>query len=186
MTAARGTFVAILFPKESQILFVIVVATVLALVSGAPVTMAQTAQQQRPPTPSATTAPEDAKVTQLRERANAGEATAQFSLGFLYANGQGVQQDYTQAIQWYRKAAEQGSVYAQFNLGFMYANGQGVPQDYVEAHKWVNLAAARASGADQKRFADGRDALAKKMTPAQVAEAQKRAREWTEAFEKNK
>jgi hypothetical protein len=61
-----------------------------------------------------------------------------------------------------------------------------VPQDYVEAYKWMNLAAARTSGADQKRFADGRDAVAKKMTPDQLSEAQKQAREWMEAFERRK
>jgi hypothetical protein len=59
-----------------------------------------------------------------------------------------------------------------------------VPQDYVEAHKWCNLAAARASAEIQKACADARDALAKQMTPQQLAEAQKRASEWLAAFEK--
>jgi TPR repeat protein len=95
-----------------------------------------------------------------------------------------VPQDDVQAAQWCRKAAEQGHAAAQRFLGDFYSTGLGVPQDDVEAHKWMNLAAARTSGADQKRFADARDEIAAKMTPAQVAEAQKRAREWTEAFER--
>ena len=60
----------------------------------------------------------------------------------------------------------------------MYFKGQGVPQDYVQAHMWMNLAASRARGSDQKTYADARDALARIMTPAQIAEAQRRAREW--------
>ncbi len=56
----------------------------------------------------------------------------------------------------------------------MYHNGRGVTQDYVQAHMWFNLAAARGLKFPEKR----RDRLAKKMTPAQIAEAQKLAREW--------
>ena len=64
----------------------------------------------------------------------------------MYANGQGVPQDYAEAMKWYRKAADQGDDTAQYNLGLMYYNGRGVPQDYVAAHKWFSLAAARATG----------------------------------------
>ena len=112
-----------------------------------------------------------------------GDAMAQIALGYAYAKGQGVPQDDVQAVAWYRKAAEQGYADAQHNLGVMYADGVGVPQDDIEALKWTNLAAVRASGDTQKVFADR---LAKKMTPAQIAEAQKRAQEWTLAFEKRK
>jgi hypothetical protein len=114
-----------------------------------------------------------------RKAAEQGYAEAQFNMGVMYANGEGVRQDYAQALVWYRKAAEQGYAAAQFNLGGMYDFGRGVPQDYVEAHMWRNLAAARATGEDKKKFEDGRDDLAKSMTPAQVTEAQKRAKEWT-------
>ena len=111
-----------------------------------------------------------------------GYAEAQFNLGAMYDAGQGVGQDDAQALAWYRKAAGQGNAAAQFNLGGMYETGRGVPQDYVEAHKWRNLAAAGATGENRKKFADGRDELAKSMTPAQVTEAQRLAQEWTEAF----
>ena len=56
----------------------------------------------------------------------------------------------------------------------MYYDGRGVPQDYVEAHKWYNLAAA--GGIELAR--GDRDIVAEKMTPAQISEAQKLAREW--------
>jgi hypothetical protein len=114
----------------------------------------------------------------FRKAAEQGNAMAQFNLGVVYANGQGVTQDYPEAVRWYRKAAEQGNATAQFNLGLMCANGQGVTQDYVEAHMWLNLTAAQFSGEEQKRRAGARDALAKKMTPQQIAEAERRAREW--------
>jgi uncharacterized protein len=59
----------------------------------------------------------------------------------MYFNGQGVRQNYAEAVKWYRKAAEQGYAWAQYNLGFMYFHGQGVPQDYAEAAKWGRKAA---------------------------------------------
>ena len=83
-----------------------------------------------------------------------------------------------EAASWYRKAAEQGDAHAQSKLGDMYNRGCGVPQDCAEAHMWLNLAASRASGDDRKEYAGERDAVARKMTPLQIAEAQRRAREW--------
>ena len=59
----------------------------------------------------------------------------------MYDNGQGVPQDYAEAMKWYRLAAEQGHAKAQHNLGIMYDNGNGVPQDYAEAVKWYRPAA---------------------------------------------
>ena len=63
---------------------------------------------------------------------------------------------------------------AQNNLGVMYTNGEGVQQDYVRAHMWFNLSAMRG----EQRAAKNKDNIAKRMTPAQIAEAQKLAREW--------
>ena len=81
--------------------------------------------------------------------------------------------------RWYRKAAEQGDAGAQNNLGVMYDKGQGVTQNYVQAHMWSNLAASRAKGvAVRDAAAKNRDILAGRMTPAQVAEAQRLARAW--------
>ena len=63
-------------------------------------------------------------------------AGAQFSLGLMYYKGQGVPQDYKEAVQWFRLAADQGNAGAQTNLGVMYDVGQSVPQDYIQAHMW--------------------------------------------------
>ena len=110
----------------------------------------------------------------LRPLANQGNVSAQYNLGGMYAKGQGVPQDYAEAVKWYRLAANQGDADAQVNLGIMYHKGQGVPQDYVSAHMWFNLAAAKGD----KDAAKNRDTAEKRMTPAQIAEAQKLAREW--------
>src|SRR3984957_2338166 len=103
----------------------------------------------------------------LRPLAEQGNAVAQYNLGVMYAQGQGVSQDYAAAASWYLKAAEQGNADAQVNLGILYGMGQGVPQDYAAAHMWFNLAAARGN----KDAVKGRDMVIAKMTPAQVVEA---------------
>jgi TPR repeat protein len=68
----------------------------------------------------------------------------------------------------------QGHADAQYSLGVAYEMGQGVPQDYVEAYKWFSLAAAGVEEAAIK----SRDDVARQMTPAQITEAQRLAREW--------
>jgi len=105
--------------------------------------------------------------------AELGNSTAQYNLGVMYDNGQGVVQDYKEAAKWYRKAAEQGNSNAQNNLGALYADGAGVIQDNVMAHMWYNIA---ASSGDADAI-NNRDIVAKNMTTAQIAEAQKLARE---------
>jgi uncharacterized protein len=114
-----------------------------------------------------------------RKAADQGDAAAQTSLGGMYAAGKGAPQNDAEAMKWYQKAADQGDAAAQNSLGGMYGKGKGAPQDYVQAHKWYNLAAASETD-DKARetFIKNRDVLAAKMTPAQVAEARKLAREW--------
>ena len=106
--------------------------------------------------------------------AEQGDASAQFCLGLLYENGDGVPRDYAKARQWYEKAAAQGEAKAQFYLGMQSAFGQGGPVDLVQAHMWYSLAAGNGNA-----HAPGyRDDLTRQMTPIQIAEAHKRAREW--------
>ena len=141
-----------------------------------------------PRTPSAPSASQAAPasvlpdLTTLRTQAEKGDPVAQFNLGHAYALGAGVSQDYQQAALWLGRAAEQGLPVAQAKLGQAHATGTGVLQDYVEAHKWLNLAVAGMSGPDRDSVATYRDQVAAMMTAALVAEAQKRAREWREAF----
>ena len=79
------------------------------------------------------------------------------------------------------QAADPENAAAQFNLGVKYATGQGVPQDYVQAHMWFNLAASRSTGEMREDAVERRDQIANEMTPDQLAEAQRLAREWDAA-----
>jgi uncharacterized protein len=117
----------------------------------------------------------------LLRAANKGDAVARFTLGVMYGEGRGVPQDFAEAAHWYQRAAEQGDAQAQYNLGLAYAHGEGVAQDVVEAHMWFNLAAARFPATDTRNRAvavKNRDTVAGEMTSEQLAQAQKRARDW--------
>jgi len=103
-----------------------------------------------------------------------GHAEAQVNLGILHDYGRSVPQDFKKALYWYRLSAKQGNDLAQRRLGFMYERGDGVAKDYVQAYMWYLLGAT--GGAD--RGAARKNALAKQMTPEQIAEAQKLAQEW--------
>ena len=76
------------------------------------------------------------------QAAEQGHVRAQFNLGFCYEHGQGVPQDFGEAVKWYRKAADRGHTSAQENLGASYANGRAAIdiEGAVEVYKWVKLA----------------------------------------------
>ncbi len=117
-------------------------------------------------------------VKWYRLAADQGDAFAQHNLGAAYTNGSGVSKDDVEAAQWYRSAAAQGHARAQYYLGAAYANGRGVPQDDVLAYMWANLAAA-GTFEEREQAVTLRDAVAERLTEAQLAEAQRLAREWT-------
>jgi hypothetical protein len=115
---------------------------------------------------------------QVLAKANAGDAVAQYKVGYDYYLGQGVVQDYAQAAIWWRKSAEQGYASAQNNLGVLYTTGQGVPQSYAEAYFWQNLAAALMNGPLQARFAKNRDDAGAKLPSVARLRVQERAAQW--------
>jgi len=82
--------------------------------------------------------------------------------------------DFGTALKEFRPLVDQGYPLAQATLGLMYAKGQGLPKDYVLAHMWMNLAAAKGVEGAVKAC----DFLEKHIPPAQLAEAQRLAREW--------
>src|SRR6185295_6948428 len=113
--------------------------------------------------------------------ADDGDAVAQFYLGVMYNEGRGVPQDYAEAAKWYKLAAEQGDALAQYNLGLSYARGEGVTPDPVLAHMWLNLASSRFPAGDSRNRTaaqKNRDTVASEMSPDQLVEAQRRARDW--------
>lgn len=110
----------------------------------------------------------------FEKAAGRGHTGAQVNLGTLYLQGNGAPQSDQMALFWFRRAAEQRDPLAFAKLGLMYAQGRGVPQDFIKAHMWYSLSAAHG----EKRSAEAREALARQMTPAQLAEAQRLARDW--------
>jgi len=111
-------------------------------------------------------------VNKTHARADRGDARAQTMLGFMYEYGRGVPQDYAEAAYWYACAAERGHATAQYLLGLMYDKGHGTIRSGVLAHKWLNLAAAGARPGVREHYMRIRNAVAAKLTPAQLAEAQ--------------
>jgi uncharacterized protein len=110
--------------------------------------------------------------------AQRGDAHAQAMLGFMYANGYGVPQSYDVAVSWYLQAAEQGDPEGQYLLGLMYDKGFGVTQNVILAYKWLNLAAAHAPRRDREYYLRLRDAVASKMSGAQIDVARRLALEF--------
>ena len=118
---------------------------------------------------------EAAAMAWFRKAAEQGQANGQFSLASLYYG----RKEYSSAASWYRRAADQGNALAQIRLARMYAEGPGLARDYVQAFKWFAIAMVRGSDSYARANATkGRDDIALKMTPAQVAEAERLARDW--------
>lgn len=111
----------------------------------------------------------DAQAVEWYQKAAAqGNDRAQYALGTMYDNGQGVPKDSAKAMEWWLKAAAQGEVRAWYNLGVSYGKGEGVATDNVLAYAWLNLSAVNGIANAGKL----RDSLARRMTSAEIAEAQ--------------
>jgi uncharacterized protein len=109
----------------------------------------------------------------FKQAAEQGYVEAEAELGRCYEDGDGTDQDYVLAAQWYRKAAEHvpnlgGAGQGRNNLGNLYMEGLGVPKDYVQAYKWFSLAGVEQNVAG----------AADKMTAEQIRQAQQMADEW--------
>ncbi len=93
------------------------------------------------------------RTDDTRTLAEAGDPAAQYELGVMYQNGEGVPQNYSKAVKWFRMAAEQGDSNAQYSLGLKYSVGHGVPQNYPEAAKWHRKSAEQGCSAAQLSLA---------------------------------
>jgi hypothetical protein len=138
--------------------------------------------------------PED--IRRYQEGAGQGKFWDQAILGYLYDMGVGVPQDHAEAVNWYTKAAEQGLAESQYNLAILYSSGRGVRRDYAKAYFWANIAVtldpsnpiARVNGRTEPKpeYVEFRDEVAAKLSPSQLAAAQKRCRQWLDAYEKRR
>jgi TPR repeat protein len=91
-------------------------------------------------------------LSEWQPLAKQGNAKAQYNLGLMYANGDGVPKNAVQAVRWFRLAADQGDASAQYNLGLMYANGDDVPKNAVQAVRWYRLAADQGNAVAQNNL----------------------------------
>ena len=90
-----------------------------------------------------------------------------------------IRNDYVTAFRHWKPLADQGDARTQNNVGIMYEEGQGVPKDPVEALKWFTLSADKSDPGDQRdRAVRNRERVGKKLTADQIAEAQRRVRDW--------
>jgi len=127
-----------------------------------------------PPKPSK---PHQATPEDLSKMAQQGDAEAQWRLGTLYRNGDGVRQSDAEAVEWFRHAAEQKYVPALSALGSQYWAGRGVPQDYGKAYFWYDVALAQGDENAETQLQD----LATELTQDEVASAHKQAKDWVQA-----
>jgi TPR repeat protein len=96
---------------------------------------------------------DDTELDTERMKAESGDAEAQFALGNRYIRGDGVPENFAEALQWLRLSADQGNTGAMNNLGIMHSRGMGVAQDYAEAAKWYQLAANQGDAAAMNNLA---------------------------------
>ena len=115
---------------------------------------------------------------QVLSKAKNGDLSSQTLVANFYEAGIGTKKNYREAYKWHKIAAERGSAISQLGLGGLYFYGDGVPQDIVYAHMWWNLAAS--NGVELAEVS--RNQIVNKMTPDQISEAQRLARE---CFKKN-
>lgn len=116
--------------------------------------------------------------------AERGSIQAQTYVGFMYANGLGLPQNYELAVRWLRDAADRGAPTAEFLLGDLYDRGLGVKRDFVQAEIWLTLAAAQAEPGQRDYWAGMRDSVASKLSLDELADAQRRAADMTASVQK--
>jgi peptidoglycan hydrolase-like protein with peptidoglycan-binding domain len=97
-----------------------------------------------------------------------------------YEDGQAAfeQRDYQEALMELQPLAEQGDGRAQYLVGIIYRDGLGVPQDFVTSYAWLHVAAARG----MPQAASARDGMSWRLTPSEIDEAQRLAREWQPGY----
>ena len=124
----------------------------------------------------------DKALALLRSAIDQDNIDAVYLFGLLYLAGEGVTQDYAEAMQLFLRAANAGDHSAQDELGDMYFGGNGPLHDDVQAHLWYSLSIAQGvKDATHKDAMKYRSELVKRMSSAEVSEAESLAQSWTSA-----
>lgn len=124
----------------------------------------------------------NAAVKEWMPLAQKGNPDIQAALAVLYHTGQGVERDYKQAFDWYRKAAMQGNIAAQANLGVMYAKGTGTERDFVKSYAWYTVAADTLTMEKLGTALWGIDYLASQMSSADLEKAKQLSSKLTKQY----
>jgi TPR repeat protein len=122
-----------------------------------------------------------------RAWAKLGDPQAQIKIGDWYKDGMQIggitfaEQNYSEAVRWYKMAAVQEYNLAQLKLALMYLQGKGVPQSYVSAHMWFNIAAATDTSKYVRKEGKApgdvaRDNIERNMTSTEISQARHRAK----------
>lgn len=112
----------------------------------------------------------------LAEASN--HAYAQYYVGMMYLNGQGVEQDYSKAGEWFLKAAENRVPQAQYKLGRLYFDGQGLPRDFERAYAWFRVGAVH----NHKLSIDSLEDARNNLSESELEEAEKLSLEFIEKY----
>jgi TPR repeat protein len=122
--------------------------------------------------PQASAAPQRPLRERLLDRAQHGDAEAQFDLAKGYEGGRfGLTQDFVQAGHWYREAANQGDPFAEASLGIFYGAGKGVKQDYILAYAWLDRSVSHLTGPERDTVLEIRDSIGRRMSAVQLERA---------------
>ena len=113
-------------------------------------------------------------LEQLRQLADQGDPSVEYALGARYAFGDGVRQDYSEAVRWFFRAAEQGHVISQATLGAYYMAGRGVSVDLSKAYFWAYLARAGGDAGSKLRV----EMLSSQIPSSEIQVLEQRANEW--------
>lgn len=126
--------------------------------------------------------PQAVAMTMWRQRAENGDALAQFKLASAYRMGLDGAPDPEAALKWYGEAAARDNASAQHHLGYMYAMADGVSRDLVTAYKWLNLAVVNLPpGWEHNQAVANRESVARELRPAEIAEAHSSTQQWVRA-----
>ena len=118
-------------------------------------------------------------LIEFEDPAKAGDPVAEANLGAIYYYGLGVSANFAKAAQYYHAAALKGNLDAQLGLGVIYTTGQGVPPSFPLARMWLSIATeAMPPSPDRIRVTETRDALATKMSTAELKQSDNLIAAW--------
>ena len=117
---------------------------------------------------------------QFKELADDGNHGAQYYLGEMYRQGNGVQINLQEALKWYSLSSETNNAAPQYRLGNIYESGQAGSEDLKAAYMWYALASINGHGAGKQSM----ERVAERMSAAEIAEAKKMVDEWVKKHKK--